>query len=55
MPPLDEGRPTKWLGDELLPSVVGDNAEVPHAFEPEDDGRLPQLRVPLNLSQIKPV
>lgn len=54
VPPPDEGRPNKWLGEELPPSVLGERADVPQAFDPADDARLPQLRVPLSSLQIDP-
>lgn len=45
--PPDEGRPLRWLGEPLPPSVLGDSAEEPQAFDVEEDDLLPQLCVPL--------
>lgn len=43
----DDGRALRWLGELLLLLAFGDNDEEPQAFDVEDDGRLPQLSVPL--------
>lgn len=48
----DEGRPLRWLGELLPPSVFGDCVAEPHAFEADEDDRLPQLRVPLPIVQM---
>lgn len=54
--PPDDGRPLLWHGEPVLPSVLGDNrVDEPHTFEVAEQGRLPQVRVPLQLAIIMQV
>lgn len=47
VPLPDEGRPLRWHGEPVPPSV-GESEDEPHGFDAEDD-LLPQLRVPLQV------
>lgn len=51
--PPDEGRPAAWLGESLEQSPFGDGTEEPHGLDADEDGRLPQLWLPLTESKYK--